>query len=171
MSSDMRGMVPLSVSYRASLSFLLLNIQNVRLFFLFRYAIKHQSVKSNGYPFTRSTFSRHEYDLVWNRDYSLRDGMFRLNTLSGRLKVPFESKGMEHWLSCEGRFGTAKLLCKNRKWFLHVPVTLEKARSIPAVRSSRNGRTCWPFGKVFRPVEPNPLNGSLKSFGRENPVM
>ena len=90
MSSDMRGMVPLSVSSRASLS--LLNIQNMRLLFLFRYAIKHQSVKSNGYPFIRLTFSRHEYDLVWNRDYSLRDGMFRLNTLSGRLKVPLNPK-------------------------------------------------------------------------------
>ena len=48
-----------------------------------------------------------------------------LNTLSGRLHIPFELKGMEHWFSAGGRFGTAKLIRKNRKYYLHIPVTLE----------------------------------------------
>ena len=88
---------------------------------------KYQSVKSNGHPFTKVSFSHYEYDLVWNRDYSIRENTVSLNSLSGRLKIPFESKGMEHWLSCGGRFGTAKLIRKNRKWFLHIPVTMEIA--------------------------------------------
>ena len=32
---------------------------------------------------------------------------------------------MEHWFSAGGRFGTAKLIRKNRKYYLHIPVTLE----------------------------------------------
>ncbi|WP_270497184.1 transposase, partial [Hungatella effluvii] len=47
-----------------------------------------------------------------------------LNTLSGRLHIPFELKGMEHWFLAGGRFGTAKLIRKNRKYYLHIPVTL-----------------------------------------------
>ena len=86
---------------------------------------KYQSVKSSGHPFTKISFSRFEYDLVWNRDYSIREQTVSVNSLSGRLRIPYESKGMEHWLSRGGRFGTAKLLCKNRKWFLHIPVTFE----------------------------------------------
>lgn len=52
---------------------------------------KYQSVKSNGHPFTKVSFSRDEYDLVWNRDYSIRENTVSLNSLSGRLKIPFES--------------------------------------------------------------------------------
>ena len=86
---------------------------------------KYRSVKGSGHPFTKISFSRFEYDLVWNRDYSVRGQAVSVNSLAGRLKIPYEPKRMGHWLSRGGRFGTAKLLCKNRKWFLHIPVTLE----------------------------------------------
>lgn len=75
---------------------------------------KYQSVKSNGHPFTRISFSYYEYDLVWNRNYANRENIISLNSSSGRLKIPFESKGMEHWFTCGGRFGTAKLIRKSR---------------------------------------------------------
>ena len=32
---------------------------------------------------------------------------------------------MEHWFRSGGHFGTAKLIRKNRKYYLHIPVTLE----------------------------------------------
>ena len=86
---------------------------------------KYKSMKSNGHPFSKVSFRNFEYDLVWNRDYSISDQSVSLNTLSGRLHIPFELKGMEHWFSAGGRFGTAKLIRKNRKYYLHIPVTLE----------------------------------------------
>ena len=86
---------------------------------------KYKSMKSNGHPFSKASFRNFEYDLVWNRDYSISDQSVSLNTLSGRLHIPFESKGMEHWFCSGGRFGTAKLIRKNRKYYLHIPVTLE----------------------------------------------
>ena len=92
---------------------------------------KYKSMKSNGHPFSKVSFRNFEYDLVWNRDYSISGQSVSLNTLSGRLQIPFESKGMEHWFCSGGRFGTAKLIRKNRKYYLHIPVTLEvKNRNI-----------------------------------------
>ena len=85
---------------------------------------KYKSMKSNGHPFSKVSFRNFEYDLVWNRDYSISDQSVSLNTLSGRLRIPFEPKGMEHWLHAGGRFGTARLIRKNRKYYLHIPVTL-----------------------------------------------
>ena len=32
---------------------------------------KYQSAKSNGHKFSLINFKKNEYDLVWNRDYSL----------------------------------------------------------------------------------------------------
>ena len=86
---------------------------------------KYKSMKSNGHPFSKVSFRNFEYDLVWNRDYSISGQYVSLNTLSGRLHIPFELKGMEHWFLAGGRFGTAKLIRKNRKYYLHIPVTLE----------------------------------------------
>ncbi len=86
---------------------------------------KYKSMKSNGHPFSKVSFRNFEYDLVWNRDYSISDQSVSLNTLSGRLHILFEPKGMEHWLHAGGRFGTARLIRKNRKYYLHIPVTLE----------------------------------------------
>ena len=86
---------------------------------------KYKSMKSNGHPFSKASFRNFEYDLVWNRDYSISGQSISLNTLSGRLHIPFELKGMEHWFRSGGHFGTAKLIRKNRKYYLHIPVTLE----------------------------------------------
>jgi putative transposase len=58
---------------------------------------KYKSVQSHGHPWTKIRFKKPEYDLVWNRDYSLTKGVFSVNTLDGRIKVPFETKGMEYF--------------------------------------------------------------------------
>ena len=72
-----------------------------------------------------------QLSLVWNRDYSIvwnkerTERLFSVNTLKGRIKVPFRSDAME-WAFAEGaRFGTAKLEFKHGKFFLHIPVTVE----------------------------------------------
>jgi putative transposase len=84
---------------------------------------KYRSEQSNGHKWSRVTFKKPEYDLVWNRDYSLVKGVFSVNTLAGRVKVPFETKAMEEYLDGTWEFGTAKLIHKHSKFYLHIPMT------------------------------------------------
>ncbi|MDQ6422001.1 transposase [Paenibacillus sp. LHD-117] len=88
---------------------------------------RYKTIRSSGHDWTRVQFKKPEYDLVWNRDYSLNSQLFSVNTLQGRIKVPFESKGMEAYFDGSWTFGTAKLVWKKRKWFLHIPVSKEIA--------------------------------------------
>ena len=86
---------------------------------------KYQSSKSNGHDFSLINFKRNEYDLVWNRDYSLNldKQIFSVNSINGRLKIPFEIKFNEKYLDGTWSFGTAKLVNKFNKFFLHIPMT------------------------------------------------
>lgn len=86
---------------------------------------RYKSIKSNGHEWAQVAFKQPEYDLVWNRDYSLNKNLFSVNTLDGRLKFKFEKKAMAHYFNGSWRFGTAKLIHKFNKWFLHIPVTKE----------------------------------------------
>ncbi|MDQ6422148.1 transposase [Paenibacillus sp. LHD-117] len=90
---------------------------------------RYKTLRSNGHVRTLVRFKKPEYDLVWHRDYSLNLGaqLFSVNTLQGRIKVPFEAKGMEAYFDGSWTFGTAKLVCKKRKWYLHIPVSKEIA--------------------------------------------
>ena len=86
---------------------------------------KYKSMKSNGVTDTLAVFKKPEYDLVWNRDYSLKPDHFSVNTLAGRIKVPYITTGMEHFFDGTWKFGTAKLVMKKGKYFLHIPMTKE----------------------------------------------
>ena len=92
---------------------------------------KYKTNKSNGHDFTKVQFKKLQYDLVWNRDYSLTNNIFSINTLDGRLKIPFESKGMEKYFDGTYKFGTAKLVYKFNKYFLHIPMTKEYHQTTP----------------------------------------
>ena len=83
----------------------------------------YKAVLSSQHHWIRIRFNKPQMDLVWNRDYSLnRDRtLFSVGTLQGRIKVPFFAKGVD----IDGRFGTAKLVYKHGRFFLHVPVTKE----------------------------------------------
>ena len=59
--------------------------------------LKYKAARSNGHDWCFVKFKKPEYDLVWNRDYSISGKLFSINTLSGRIKVPFEPKGMAHY--------------------------------------------------------------------------
>ena len=87
--------------------------------------VKYKSAKSNKHEFNKVIFMRPEYDLVWNRDYSLVKGLFSVNTLNGRIKVPFRQEGMDQYFDGSWKFGTAKLVFKHDKFFLHIPTTKE----------------------------------------------
>ena len=60
---------------------------------------RYRSLRSNGDDWNEVKFKKGEYDLVWNRDYSLfKDGIFSLNTINnGRIKVSFYKKAMEKY--------------------------------------------------------------------------
>ena len=85
----------------------------------------YKSAQSNGHDWSLIHYKRPSYDLVWNRDYSLNERLFSLNTLDGRIKLPYEKKGMYDYFDGTWKFGTAKLVRKFDKWFLHIPMTKE----------------------------------------------
>ena len=87
---------------------------------------RYKSAKSNGHEWTEIEFKRPECDLVWNRDYSLTDNLFSVNTLNGRIKLKYQTKGMEKYFDGTWRFGTAKIVNKFKKWFLHISMTKMK---------------------------------------------
>jgi len=88
---------------------------------------RYKSAKSNGHDWALVNFKLPEYDLVWNRDYSLNENLFSVNTLDGRLKLKFEKKAMKQYFDGTWKFGTAKLVHKFNKWFLHIPMTKDYA--------------------------------------------
>lgn len=94
---------------------------------------RFKTVLPNEKAWIKVRFKKPQYDLVWNRDYSLSNAIFSLNTLDGRVKLPFYAKGMEQYFdSSNYSFGTAKLVQKHGKYFLHIPVTSEVAEVAPS---------------------------------------
>ncbi|WP_425517586.1 RNA-guided endonuclease InsQ/TnpB family protein [Paenibacillus agaridevorans] len=88
-------------------------------------AARYRSLKGNKHSWTRIQFKKPEYDLVWHRDYSMAGRLFSMNTLVGRIKVPFETKGMEAYFDGSWTFGTAKFVTKRGKFYLHIPMSKE----------------------------------------------
>lgn len=85
----------------------------------------YKSAQSNGHEWSCVHYKHPSYDLVWNRDYSLNERLFSVNTLDGRIKLSFELKGMQKYFKGDWKFGTAKLVHKFNKWFLHIPMSKE----------------------------------------------
>ena len=90
---------------------------------------RFKTILENQHKWIRPDFSKPQYDLVWNRDYSLSGGLFSVNTLSGRTKLPCYTAGMEKYFNGSYSFGTAKLVKKHGKYFLHIPMTTDVSES------------------------------------------
>ena len=89
---------------------------------------KYKTILSEEHQWIQPKFRKPQLDLVWNKDYSLVQGVFSVSTLDGRIKAPFDIKGMEQYFDKDKfKFGTARLVCSKRKYFLHIPVTTEVA--------------------------------------------
>lgn len=85
---------------------------------------KYKTIIKNQNRWINAVFKRPQYDLVWNRDYSLTQERFSVNTLDGRLKLNYHANAMEDYFdSKKYRFGTAKLVQVKKKFYLHIPVT------------------------------------------------
>ena len=91
---------------------------------------RYKTILENQKKWIRPCFKRPQYDLVWNRDYSLTRSCFSVNTLKGRVKLSYFAKGMSKYFDHTiYKFGTAKLVNKHGKYYLHIPVTYEVEES------------------------------------------
>lgn len=82
-------------------------------------------------------FGRPQADLVRNRDYSfINNGtQISINTLKNRVKVTFERpKCFDEYFSGDWSFGTAKLVCLKKKWYLHIPMTKSVENSMDTTK-------------------------------------
>ena len=91
---------------------------------------RYKAILENQKKWIQPSFKKPQYDLVWNRDYSLAQNCFSVNTLNGRVKLPYFAEGMEKYFDHDiYKFGTAKLVNKHGKYFLHIPVTYDVEES------------------------------------------
>ncbi len=91
---------------------------------------RYKTILENQDEWIRPSFKKPQYDLVWNRDYSLTQNCFSVNTLKGRVKLPYFAKGMSKYFDhAVYKFGTAKLVNKHGKYYLHIPVTYDVEES------------------------------------------
>ena len=87
---------------------------------------RYKTILENQNEWIKPSFKKPQYDLVWNRDYSLTQNCFSVNTLNGRVKLPYFAEGMSKYFNHSiYRFGTAKLVNKHGKYYLHIPVTYD----------------------------------------------
>ena len=91
---------------------------------------RYKTILENQKEWIKPAFRLPQLDLVWNRDYSLTQNCFSVNTLNGRVKLPYFTKGMSKYFDHTiYKFGTAKLVNKHGKYFLHIPVTYDVEES------------------------------------------
>ena len=87
---------------------------------------RYKTILENQNEWIKPSFKKPQYDLVWNRDYSLTQNCFSVNTLNGRVKLPYFEEVMSKYFDHDiYKFGTAKLVNKHGKYFLHIPVTYD----------------------------------------------
>ena len=91
---------------------------------------RYKTILENQNEWIKPSFKKPQYDLVWNRDYSLTQNCFSVNTLNGRVKLPYFAEGMSKYFNHSiYRFGTAKLVNKRGKYYLYILVTYEVEES------------------------------------------
>ena len=91
---------------------------------------RYKTILENESKWIKPSFKKPQYDLVWNRDYSLTQNCFSVNPLSGRVKLPYFAEGMSKYFDHTiYKFGTAKLVNKHGRYFLHIPVTYDVEES------------------------------------------
>lgn len=84
---------------------------------------KYRTVLTNQRKWIQPNFKHPQCDLVWNRDYSMKPEYFSVNTVLGRVKLKYKTSGLERYFDGTWKFGTARLVTKHGKWFLHISVS------------------------------------------------
>jgi IS605 OrfB family transposase len=87
---------------------------------------RYKTILKTQHKWIKAVFRKPQYDLVWNRDYSLVSDCFSVNTLDGRLKLRYHADNFKQYFDKDKySFGTAALVCKKGKYYLHIPVSFE----------------------------------------------
>lgn len=60
---------------------------------------RYKTILENQSEWMGPSFKKPQYDLVWNRDYSLTQNCFSVNTLNGRVKLPYFAEGMSKYFN------------------------------------------------------------------------
>jgi IS605 OrfB family transposase len=85
----------------------------------------YASMKSNNEK-TLAIYNKPKFQYSYNRDFSFtKDNFISIGTLDKRIKVPFITKGLEHYFDGTWEFGTATLVNKKGKFYLHIAVKKE----------------------------------------------
>ena len=86
----------------------------------------YASMKSNG-EHTLAVYKHPKLQYSYGRDYAFVRGKTEISllTLKGRRKIPFVATAMEKYFDGGWRFGTATLVHKKGKFFLHINVKSE----------------------------------------------
>ena len=83
----------------------------------------YKTNKTNGMEWTFCKYNVPQMTLSWNRDYSINKDSFSVGTLTGRIKCRYDVSGMEKYFDKSVySFGTAKVVYKHGKFFLHISV-------------------------------------------------
>ncbi len=90
-----------------------------------RVLASYKTIQSQEQGWIRPSFKKDQYELVWDRDAAFYKGrLISVNTVRKRIKVPYSIKGYEQYFNNpKYKLGTAKLIIKHGKYYLHVPVT------------------------------------------------
>ena len=87
---------------------------------------RYKTILENEHEWIKAVFKKPQYDLVWNRDYSLVTDKFSVNTLDGRLRLSYYADNFEKYFDKNiYSFGTAKLVNKHNRYYLHIPVSFQ----------------------------------------------
>ncbi|SFU58046.1 RNA-guided endonuclease TnpB family protein [Butyrivibrio sp. INlla21] len=85
----------------------------------------YKTNKTNGMNWIFCKYNAPQMTLSWNRDYSINKDKFSVGTLNGRIKCNYDIKGMEQYFDKSTySFGTAKVVYKHDKFFLHISVKM-----------------------------------------------
>ena len=94
---------------------------------------KYKTLISNKHDWTLIRFKAFEYDLVWNRDYSINKKKFSINTLNGRIKLNYNASYFKKYFNHSlYSFGTSKIIKKDDKYYLYIPVDVTCKEYIPS---------------------------------------
>ena len=91
---------------------------------------RYKTEKAKG-EWNKCIFKKPQMELVWNRDYSIKNNVVSVNTLNGRIKMKFLDAGFEKYLDGSWKYAGAKIICRHNKWFLHAGITREDEKFKP----------------------------------------
>ena len=102
---------------------------------------RYKTILENQKEWIQPSFKKPQYDLVWNRDYSLTQNCFSVNTRNGRVKLPYFAEGMSKYFDHTiYKFGTAKLVNKHGKKIKQKRAHYSKLRKELQMRQTPSAR-------------------------------